>query len=83
MCEIIYPCMWDYLIIILKKDYINEDSILKNIDLKYRKYEILHSKNSKNNSYISLKLSLYVNDKNDRDNIFQQLNKINGVKIVI
>lgn len=78
--DISYPCVWEYLVITS-----DIDSVSKYIESNFndRKYNISNSKTSKFGKYTSLKININVFSQKDRDNLFQNINEINGVNIVI
>lgn len=78
--DISYPCNWEYLVITSDRDLVVN---YVNNYLKDREYKITNSKTSKFSKYYSLKISVYVYDKSDRDNIFVNLSRVNGVKVII
>lgn len=78
--DIVYPCVWEYLVITMNEkillDYIKEIFIT-------REYKINLSKASKEGKYLSFVFSTSVISKEDRDLVFTTLSKIPQVKIVI
>ena len=65
-----YPTFWDYKVIFETHTKVNE--ICEEI-LGQRKYELKHSNLSKNGRYQSHLLSVYVDSKKDRLDIFEKL----------
>lgn len=68
--KINYPTFWDYKVIF--ETHIQADEIFKDI-LKQREYKFKHSNSSTSGKYQSYLLSVYVDSKKDRLDIFNQL----------
>lgn len=80
MKEIIYPTLWDFLIITEDKNALID--IIKNDD-KFKNADFIYKNTSKNGKFESYNLTMRVENQLMRDNIFNILKNINGVKIVI
>lgn len=78
--KIIYPHEWTYVVIGL-----NEHDVRIAIGevLHERAYEIVFSKSSAQGKYVSLRVTMIVNDEDDRGRIYQSLNDHPSTKIVI
>ncbi|MDE6886196.1 MAG: DUF493 domain-containing protein [Helicobacteraceae bacterium] len=78
--EIKYPLLWEYLIITTNKDSLDSELRDKFGTLEYK---LEDSKKSKNNKFSSYNFTIRVFSKEQRDEIFQFLSKIDGVKFII
>lgn len=73
-----YPTFWDYKVIF--EVHIKADEIFKEL-LKQREFKYKHSNSSTNGKYQSYLLSVYVDSKKDRLDIFEKLK--NKAKFVL
>lgn len=78
--EIEYPCRWIYKIVIGSNQEI--ESVIKSI-IDQREYKITKSKKSKKGKYTSYNLDLLVHNDDDRRIIYEELKKIDIIKIVL
>ena len=78
--EIEYPCTWSYKIIGSDRELIwkNIETALEDLE-----YELNNSHQSKTGKYASLHLSIQVDSQEERDRLFQMLQNIPTVKMVI
>ncbi|MGL2709561.1 HP0495 family protein [Helicobacter pylori] len=73
---IIYPCLWDYRVIMTTKD----TSALKELLETYQRPFKLEFKNtSKNDKFYSFNVSMEVLDEAERNEIFQKISQLDGV----
>ncbi|MFP6063123.1 DUF493 family protein [Helicobacter pylori] len=73
---IIYPCLWDYRVIMTTKD----TSTLKELLETYQRPFKLEFKNtSKNAKFYSFNVSMEVLDESERNEIFQKISQLDGV----
>ncbi len=73
---IIYPCLWDYRVIMTTKD----TSVLKELLETYQRPFKLEFKNtSKNAKFYSFNVSMEVSNEAERNEIFQKISQLNGV----
>ncbi len=73
---IIYPCLWDYRVIMTTKD----TSVLKELLETYQRPFKLELKNtSKNAKFYSFNVSMEVLDESERNEIFQKISQLDGV----
>ncbi|MDU9793653.1 DUF493 family protein [Helicobacter pylori] len=73
---IIYPCVWDYRVIMTTKD----TSVLKELLETYQRPFKLEFKNtSKNAKFYSFNVSMEVLDESERNEIFQKISQLDGV----
>ncbi len=73
---IIYPCLWDYRVIMTTKD----ESVLKELLETYQRPFKLELKNtSKNAKFYSFNVSMEVLDESERNEIFQRISQVDGV----
>ncbi|WRC93164.1 DUF493 family protein [Helicobacter pylori] len=73
---IIYPCVWDYRVIMTTKD----TSVLKKLLETYQRPFKLEFKNtSKNAKFYSFNVSMEVSNESERNEIFQKISQLNGV----
>ncbi|WP_120910166.1 HP0495 family protein [Helicobacter pylori] len=73
---IIYPCLWDYRVIMTTKD----TSALKELLETYQRPFKLELKNtSKNAKFYSFNVSMEVSNEAERNEIFQKISQLNGV----
>ncbi len=77
--EINYPCIWEYRIITESKDEV-EKIIFENI---HKPYKLEFKNTSAGGKYLSMHFSLEVNDKQERDEIFQKFSLNPKIKMVI
>ncbi len=73
---IIYPCVWDYRVIMTTKD----TSVLKKLLETYQRPFKLEFKNtSKNAKFYSFNVSMEVSNEAERNEIFQKISQLDGV----
>ncbi|MFP6198371.1 DUF493 family protein [Helicobacter pylori] len=73
---IIYPCLWDYRVIMTTKD----TSVLKELLETYQRPFKLEFKNtSKNARFYSFNVSMEVSNEAERNEIFQKISQLDGV----
>ncbi len=73
---IIYPCLWDYRVIMTTKD----ESALKELLKTYQRPFKLEFKNtSKNAKFYSFNASMEVSNEAERNEIFQKISQLDGV----
>ncbi len=73
---IIYPCLWDYRVIMTTKD----TSVLKELLETYQRPFKLEFKNtSKNARFYSFNVSMKVSNEAERNEIFQKISQLDGV----
>ncbi|MFP6073598.1 DUF493 family protein [Helicobacter pylori] len=73
---IIYPCVWDYRVIMTTKD----TSMLKELLETYQRPFKLEFKNtSKNAKFYSFNVSMEVSSEAERNEIFQKISQLDGV----
>ncbi|MGL2357490.1 DUF493 family protein [Helicobacter pylori] len=73
---IIYPCLWDYRVIMTTKD----TSVLKELLKTYQRPFKLEFKNtSKNAKFYSFNVSMEVSNEAERNEIFQKISQLDGV----
>ncbi len=73
---IIYPCLWDYRVIMTT----NDTSALKELLETYQRSFKLEFKNtSKNAKFYSFNVSMEVLDESERNEIFQKISQLDGV----
>ncbi|RVY10051.1 HP0495 family protein [Helicobacter pylori] len=73
---IIYPCVWDYRVIMTTKD----TSMLKELLETYQRPFKLEFKNtSKNAKFYSFNVSMEVSNEAERNEIFQKISQLDGV----
>jgi putative lipoic acid-binding regulatory protein len=78
--ELMYPCNWNYKVIIHKECDIKD--ITKCV-FGEREHKVTKSNKSKNDKYQSYKVSTLVHNDDDRKELFEQLRKDKNVKIVL
>lgn len=73
---IIYPCLWDYRVIMTTKD----ESALKELLKTYQRPFKLEFKNtSKNAKFYSFNVSMEVSNEEERNKIFQKISQLDKV----
>ncbi|MFA4806593.1 HP0495 family protein [Helicobacter pylori] len=73
---IIYPCVWDYRVIMTT----NDTSALKKLLETYQRPFKLELKNtSKNAKFYSFNVSIEVSNESERNEIFQKISQLDGV----
>ncbi|MCQ2984692.1 DUF493 family protein [Helicobacter pylori] len=73
---IIYPCLWDYRVIMTT----NDTSVLKELLETYQRPFKLEFKNtSKNAKFYSFNVSMEVLNEAERNEIFQKISQLDGV----
>ncbi|GAA8712964.1 DUF493 family protein [Helicobacter pylori] len=73
---IIYPCLWDYRVIMTTKD----TNMLKELLETYQRPFKLELKNtSKNAKFYSFNVSMEVSNEAERNEIFQKISQLDGV----
>lgn len=78
--KIEYPILWEYLIITTDKDIL--ESMIKE-KFGMLDYSFAFSKTSKGGKYLSFTFNIQVISQKERDEIFEILTKIEGVKVVV
>ncbi|GAA7725657.1 DUF493 family protein [Helicobacter pylori] len=77
---IIYPCLWDYRVIMTTKD----ESMLKELLETYQRPFKLELKNtSKNARFYSFNVSMEVSNEAERNEIFQKISQLDQVVHVL
>ncbi len=77
---IIYPCLWDYRVIMTTKD----ESVLKGLLETYQRPFKLELKNtSKNAKFYSFNVSVEVSNEAERNEIFQKISQLDKVVHVL
>lgn len=77
---IIYPCLWDYRVIMTTKD----TSMLKKLLETYQRLFKLEFKNtSKNAKFYSFNVSMEVSSESERNEIFQKISQLEVVVHVL
>ncbi|GAA8176543.1 DUF493 family protein [Helicobacter pylori] len=73
---IVYPCLWDYRVIMTTKD----ESMLKELLETYQRPFKLELKNtSKNAKFYSFNVSVEVSNESERNEIFQKISQLDKV----
>ncbi|GAA7976780.1 DUF493 family protein [Helicobacter pylori] len=73
---IIYPCLWDYRVIMTTKD----ENVLKELLETYQRPFKLELKNtSKNAKFYSFNVSMEVSNEEERNEIFQKISQLDKV----
>ncbi|GAA7611993.1 DUF493 family protein [Helicobacter pylori] len=73
---IIYPCLWDYRVIMITKN----ESVLKELLETYQRPFKLELKNtSKNAKFYSFNVSMEVSNETERNEIFQKISQLDKV----
>ncbi|WRG35949.1 DUF493 family protein [Helicobacter pylori] len=73
---IIYPCLWDYRVIMTT----NDTSALKELlDTYQRPFKLEFKNTSKNARFYSFNVSMEVLDESERNEIFQKISQLDGV----
>ncbi len=73
---IIYPCLWDYRVIMTT----NDTSMLKKLLETYQRPFKLEFKNtSKSAKFYSFNVSMEVSNESERNEIFQKISQLDGV----
>lgn len=73
---IIYPCLWDYRVIMTT----NDTRVLKELLATYQRPFKLELKNtSKNAKFYSFNVSMEVSNEAERNEIFQRISQVDGV----
>ena len=78
--ELIYPCSWSYKLIGYEKEAIEEaiyDVILQ------KEHDLQDSNKSKTGKYMSMNLSLIVQNEDERNFIYEALKKHQNIKMVL
>ncbi|MCQ2631572.1 DUF493 family protein [Helicobacter pylori] len=73
---IIYPCLWDYRVIMTTKD----TSALKELlEIYQRPFKLEFKNTSKNAKFYSFNISMEVSSEAERNEIFQKISQLDGV----
>ncbi|GAA8256872.1 DUF493 family protein [Helicobacter pylori] len=73
---IIYPCLWDYRVIMTTKDA----SVLKELlEIYQRPFKLEFKNTSKNAKFYSFNVSMEVSSEAERNEIFQKISQLDGV----
>ena len=78
--EIEYPTNWQYRIIALSKETIK--TVVKET-MDFREYTITEKNKSKTGKYISMEVTLIVTSQDERDYIFETIQKHPEIKMVL
>ncbi len=73
---IIYPCLWDYRVIMTT----NDTSALKGLlEIYQRPFKLEFKNTSKNAKFYSFNVSMEVSNEAERNEIFQKISQLDGV----
>lgn len=73
---IIYPCLWDYRVIMTTKD----ESVLKELlEIYQRPFKLELKNTSKNAKFYSFNISMEVSNEAERNEIFQKISQLDVV----
>ncbi len=73
---IIYPCLWDYRVIMTTKD---ESTLKKLLETYQRPFKLELKNTSKNAKFYSFNVSMEVLNEAERNEIFQKISQLDGV----
>ncbi len=73
---IIYPCLWDYRVIMTTKDASALEELLETYQ---RPFKLELKNTSKNAKFYSFNVSMEVSNEAERNEIFQKISQLNGV----
>ena len=78
--ELKYPCSWSYRLIGYEKQALQQ--AIRDVILE-REHELQHSNKSKTGKYISMNLSLVIQNEDERNFIYEALKKHQNIKMVL
>ncbi|WP_367690194.1 HP0495 family protein [Helicobacter pylori] len=73
---IIYPCAWDYRVIMTTKD---ENALKELLETYQRPFKLEFKNTSKNAKFYSFNVSMEVLNEAERNEIFQKISQLDGV----
>ncbi len=73
---IIYPCLWDYRVIMTTKD---ESTLKELLETYQRPFKLEFKNTSKNAKFYSFNVSMEVLNEAERNEIFQKISQLDGV----
>ncbi|WRD08952.1 DUF493 family protein [Helicobacter pylori] len=73
---IIYPCLWDYRVIMTTKD---ESTLKELLETYQRPFKLEFKNTSKNAKFYSFNVSMEVSNEAERNEIFQKISQVDGV----
>ncbi|RVZ53516.1 HP0495 family protein [Helicobacter pylori] len=73
---IIYPCLWDYRVIMTTKD---ESALKELLETYQRPFKLEFKNTSKNAKFYSFNVSMEVLNEAERNEIFQKISQLDGV----
>ncbi|MGL2416433.1 DUF493 family protein [Helicobacter pylori] len=73
---IIYPCLWDYRVIMTTKD---ESALKELLETYQRPFKLEFKNTSKNAKFYSFNISIEVSNEAERNEIFQKISQLDGV----
>ncbi|MFP6025568.1 DUF493 family protein [Helicobacter pylori] len=73
---IIYPCLWDYRVIMTTKD---ESALKELLETYQRPFKLEFKNTSKNAKFYSFNVSMEVSNEAERNEIFQRISQLDGV----
>ncbi len=73
---IIYPCLWDYRVIMTTKD---ESALKELLETYQRPFKLEFKNTSKNAKFYSFNVSMEVSNEEERNEIFQRISQLDGV----
>ncbi len=73
---IIYPCVWDYRVIMTTKD---TSALKKLLETYQRPFKLEFKNTSKNAKFYSFNVSMEVSNEAERNEIFQKISQLDGV----
>ncbi|WRB66107.1 DUF493 family protein [Helicobacter pylori] len=73
---IIYPCLWDYRVIMTTK---NESTLKELLETYQRPFKLELKNTSKNAKFYSFNVSVEVSSELERNEIFQKISQLDGV----
>lgn len=73
---IIYPCLWDYRVIMTTK---NESALKELLETYQRPFKLELKNTSKNAKFYSFNVSMEVLNEAERNEIFQKISQLDGV----
>ncbi len=73
---IIYPCLWDYRVIMTTKD---TNALKELLETYQRPFKLEFKNTSKNARFYSFNVSMEVSNEEERNEIFQKISQLDGV----
>ncbi len=73
---IIYPCLWNYRVIMTTKD---ESALKELLETYQRPFKLEFKNTSKNAKFYSFNVSMEVSNEAERNEIFQKISQLDGV----